>query len=208
MTVHAEILTDRQTKVLDAVAPIARARGFYLGGGTAVALRFGHRRSEDFDWFIDSLPEPKKVAEDLRVAEIALEAVEFAPGSLNCRASGVKVSFLQYPYPLLAEANDWSDKGVLISSVRDLAAMKLLAIAHRGSRKDFVDVHELLRQGLALSDMLADFRQKFSADSMTVLRGLVYFDDAEREPTPEMLTEFDWSASKRFFHDSVREIVR
>jgi hypothetical protein len=48
---HAEILTDTQVEVLRTIAPFARGAGFYLSGGTAVALHLGHRRSLDFDWF-------------------------------------------------------------------------------------------------------------------------------------------------------------
>ena len=44
MTVHESVLTAAQTKVLRALGPLARRAGFYLAGGTALALRFGHRR--------------------------------------------------------------------------------------------------------------------------------------------------------------------
>lgn len=48
---HVEILTATQVEVLRAIAPFAKQSGFYLSGGTAVALHLGHRRSIDFDWF-------------------------------------------------------------------------------------------------------------------------------------------------------------
>ena len=74
--------------------------------------------------------------------------------------------------------------------------MKLLAVAQRGSRKDFVDVYELLQNGGVLRRMLEDFREKFKTDSMSALRGLTYFDDAETEPMPEMLTTVEWPTMK------------
>ncbi|MGH9385841.1 MAG: nucleotidyl transferase AbiEii/AbiGii toxin family protein [Vicinamibacterales bacterium] len=208
MTFHAEILTDRQTRVLDAVSAIAHTGGFYLAGGTAVALRFGHRRSEDFDWFAPELGRPEILAAELRSAGLALEQVEMAEGTLNCRIEGVKVSFLKYAYPLLAPVDEWPDKRIVLASVADLAAMKLLAIAQRGARKDFVDVHELLRRGSTIEAMLADFQQKFAADTTTVLRGLVYFDDAELEPMPEMISAFDWPSAKDLLRNAVQEVLR
>jgi hypothetical protein len=51
MSFHPEILKPRQQEVLSKLGPVATRHGFYLGGGTAIALHLGHRRSIDFDWF-------------------------------------------------------------------------------------------------------------------------------------------------------------
>ena len=48
---HPEILTAAQLAVLDGLKPVLAGRDFYLAGGTALALRHGHRRSVDLDWF-------------------------------------------------------------------------------------------------------------------------------------------------------------
>ena len=51
MSWHSECLEAEQRTVLGQLgAPLAR-REFYLAGGTAVALRLGHRQSVDLDWF-------------------------------------------------------------------------------------------------------------------------------------------------------------
>jgi len=207
MTFHTEILTDRQIQVLDAVAPVARAAGFYLAGGTAIALRFGHRRSEDFDWFSADLKRPEILAADMRLAGLVMDSLELSAGTLNCRISGVKVQFLEFGYPLLAAPDEWPEQLVTVASVRDLGAMKLLAIAQRGSRKDFVDVFELLRQGNRLQDILDGFRAKFQADPISVLRGLVYFDDAELEPMPEMLVPLDCASAKNLLRAAVQDAL-
>ncbi|WP_437748157.1 hypothetical protein WMF39_45325 [Sorangium sp. So ce1504] len=54
MKLHRGILTAAQRKALDLLGPPATSRGLYLGGGTALALRLGHRSSIDFDWFSDA----------------------------------------------------------------------------------------------------------------------------------------------------------
>jgi hypothetical protein len=46
-------LSANQRRVLDRLGPFATDESFYLAGGTALALRLGHRRSEDFDWFCE-----------------------------------------------------------------------------------------------------------------------------------------------------------
>ena len=98
--------------------------------------------------------------------------------------------------------------GTLVS-LRDLGAMKLLAIAQRGSRKDFVDVYELLRSGGDLKTMLTDFQTKFGVtETISVKRGLVYFDDAEREPMPEMLVPLSWVDLKHRLLADVQRLTR
>ncbi|MEW5984861.1 MAG: nucleotidyl transferase AbiEii/AbiGii toxin family protein [Acidobacteriota bacterium] len=208
MTLHTEVLSDRQARVLDAIASVAQAANFYLAGGTALALRFGHRRSDDLDWFAADVRRPEALAATIREAALAVDSLELAAGTVNCRIDGVNVQFLEFAYPLLAASDTWPEKRVAVASVRDLGAMKLLAIAQRGSRKDFVDVYELLRQGARLSGMLDDFRAKFQADPISVLRGLAFFDDAELEPMPEMLAAVTWSNVRDGITDALRAVLR
>jgi hypothetical protein len=51
MSWHPEALSRRQEHVLVELSPFLGQAGFYLAGGTAVALHLGHRRSVDLDWF-------------------------------------------------------------------------------------------------------------------------------------------------------------
>jgi Nucleotidyl transferase AbiEii toxin, Type IV TA system len=55
-----------QAELLAVVGPWSAARGFYLAGGTAVALWLGHRRSIDFDFFgDDALSAPRRFVNEL-----------------------------------------------------------------------------------------------------------------------------------------------
>ena len=208
MIEHESILTDVQKRVLRAVGPFARRAGFYLAGGTAVALRFGHRRSEDFDWFAPALSRPDALQSALQAEGLSLQETQIEAGTVISRIDGVKISFFEYRYPVLGSPDQWSEYDTLIASVRDLAAMKLLAVAQRGLRKDFVDVYELLQSGVVLRGMLEDFREKFKTDSISALRGLTYFDDAETEPMPEMLKPLDWRELRVALEQAVRDVAR
>ena len=48
---HLEVLPPDQQNALRQLGPAAKDQGFYLGGGTAVAVHLGHRQSIDLDWF-------------------------------------------------------------------------------------------------------------------------------------------------------------
>ena len=70
---HTEILNESQKKVLPQVAPGLAAAGFYLAGGTGLALQVGHRPSVDFDWFIPKLGEPETLINMLKSFDIEYE---------------------------------------------------------------------------------------------------------------------------------------
>jgi hypothetical protein len=201
--VHAEILTATQLAVLERLAAaIPAVRDFYLAGGTALALRHGHRRSIDFDFF---RAEPFDVQElAVRLGQVFDDEYERLPTgaqTLYLRLSRVTTSFFRYPYRLL-EAVEPTPWGFGLASDADIAAMKIEAIAGRGSRKDFVDLRILCETGLTLETIFELFERKYGTrrtDRYHRLRALAYFEDAEQEPMPDLLRPFDWGEAKRFF---------
>lgn len=82
MNLFREVLPDLQVEVLRLVGPTLTSHGFYLGGGTAVALHLGHRRSIDLDWFReDGLDDPLGLAGQLASDGVALEIGSVGPGT-------------------------------------------------------------------------------------------------------------------------------
>ncbi len=198
MNGHRALLPPAQQQALRALGPHAQALGFYLVGGTALALHLGHRQSVDLNWFTSQrLDDPLRLAGELvdRGTELRTGAVE--RGALYGDVRGVRVSFLEYRHPLLAAALVWPDLGCPVASLEDLAAMKLLAVDQRGSKKDFLDIHALGTHGMSLESMLDFFRRKFAVDDVArVLYSLCYFADADQEPMPVMHTGVSWEQAK------------
>lgn len=203
---HPEVLPGRQQEALRELGPVAVRHGFYLAGGTALALQLGHRQSFDFDWFHPhQMTLPMQLAATLRGDGVPFEAGETAPGTLHGSSRGVRVSFLAFAYPLLRPLVEWADFGVSLASLEDLAAMKLSAIAQRGAKRDFFDLAALAVEGFSLARMIELYVAKFGVkDTGHVLVALAYFDDAESDPPPIMLQPADWGAVK----DTVRGWVR
>ena len=92
--------------------------------------------------------------------------------------------------------------------MKDIAAMKLEAIAGRGSKKDFIDLFFILQQ-YNLEDIFSFHAQKYGiglSNQYHHLKSLVYFADAESEAMPAMIKPVIWndvktqiiSLSKRF----------
>jgi hypothetical protein len=194
MKIHADILTAVQKKALQRLGPFALREGFYLGGGTAVALQLGHRRSVDFDWFTSAhLADSLRLAASLGQEKIPFTTGQVERGTLHGSVYRVRVSFFDYAYPLLKPAFHWKEYSCPLASLADLACMKLAAIAQRGSKKDFIDIYALGRERYSLEDMLTLYRTKYDvADIGHLLYGLSYFDEAEKERMPFMRWDVDW----------------
>lgn len=206
---HLETLSNAQREVLCPLSEFAVSEGFYLGGGTAVALHLGHRRSADFAWFRPAdIEDPLVLAQQIRGRGLVVEEVQVAAGTLHAVIAGGQVSFLVYPYGLLSAPHRWDDPPLAVASLEDLAPMKLAAVAQRGARKDFVDLYAMALQYRPLENLLALYRKKYSvADVAHVLTALTYFDSAEEEPPPTMLWDTSWETVKRSFEEWVRSLA-
>ncbi len=173
--------------------------GWTLAGGTGLALRLGHRVSEDFDFF-------RTEGMDLDVLHAtfkqhgAYETLQEAENTLTVLVDGIKLSFFQIPDPFLFERTPY--RSFHLADLRDIALMKLIALSGRGSRRDFVDLYSILRGGTSLQDCFQLLPEKYGpgrANVYHILKSLTYFEDAEREPLPTMLEPFDWQECRAFF---------
>ena len=208
-TFHSDILSDTQEAVLQRIARPLSERNFYLAGGTAVALHLGHRRSVDFDWFTRaSIPDPMRLAQDLREEGIELSTEQIAPGTLHAEVNNVRASMLEYHYELLQPLEPWSDYSCQVASLDDLACMKLSALAQRGAKKDFIDVYALGTRHQPLPELLGLYCRKYHTDDIAhVLYALSYFDDADEQQTPRLIWDTDWSTIKENVRNWVADLA-
>lgn len=180
------------------VSAAASDGDFYLAGGTALALQEGHRVSADLDLMSPSFTDPERLVQHLRDRELGFETTMTAPRTLYVRVDRVQVSFFGYEYPQLEPVLEPGNGLLPLAHRDDIAAMKLAAIASRGSRKDFVDLWVLISRHRPLEAYLELYRRKFATrDVGHVVRSLTYFEDAEQEPELRMLMPLNWEEVKR-----------
>lgn len=177
----------------------------YLAGGTGVALQLAHRISHDFDFFIPQEFYPKRFVSSLiKYGEFKEE--QASKGTVLGEFRGTKFSLFFYRYPLLYPLKKFL--GLKIADLRDIAAMKIEAIATRGSKRDFIDIYFMCKEGMTLGEMLRFYDRKYgnlAPNLVHIKKSLVYFVDAEPDEMPEVLKPCSWPDVKRFFE---REIVR
>jgi hypothetical protein len=167
----------------------ATPRQFTLYGGTALALRLGHRQSEDFDFFSREpfdAGELHRTIPYLRAARIE----QFQPNTLTCsveREGLVKVSFFG-DLGILGRLEEPADvkPGVWLASLPDIAATKMRVVQMRAAAKDYLDIVALLNSGMTLAQMLdgaaAVYGKAFNA--LVTLKALSYFGDGDLPSLP------------------------
>jgi nucleotidyltransferase AbiEii toxin of type IV toxin-antitoxin system len=195
---HREAIDARVERALRDLHQLKILDRCHLAEGTGLALHLGHRRSRDLDFFSDEALDPDGIVPLLQPLT-GFSVVAKAPGTLHATVEDVKISFLAYAYPLLYPVEKFQDTPV--ADPRDIACMKLSAIASRATQRDFVDLYVMGKQH-GLDEMLRWFQQKYTQanyNRVHVLKSLAYFEDAEKDPMPEMLAPLDWEEVKRFF---------
>lgn len=204
---HREVLPEGWAQAAEALAARSLLEGFHLNGGTGLALHVGHRRSVDLDLFSEDDFHPADLQRRLRGLE-GLTIQQAAPGTLHMTLHGILVSFLHYPYPLLFPLAQFDR--LAVADPRDIAGIKVNAIASRGSRRDFVDLY-VAAQRYSLAEILAWFETKFAStpfNRVHVMKALTYFKDAEEQAMPDMLVPLDWRDVTRFFVSEVPRVSR
>ena len=208
---HWEAVTPETRRLLTVVGQLPMVRQFYLGGGTALALRLGHRISQDLDLFanIDTLDDHfrRSVVEALRPSH-SINLLQDSPMGLILQVDGTAVSFFSYGYPLLESPDN--EGGIQIASLMDIGLMKLDAVAGRGMRKDFYDLYFIARQ-VSLDELFARSGAKYPHThgfGMRVLTALVDFEIADQQAEPTMLEPIEWDQVKEFFTAAARRLGR
>ncbi len=169
-------------------------KDFYLVGGTALALRLGHRISVDIDLFSSDGFDAKDLSAQL-IDTVGMKQAESLRNTVRGNVDGIKMEYIAHQYPLLEAVE--TIEGIRLASLKDLAAFKGNAIANRGAKKDFWDVHALLKH-YSREELIKFCGKKYQGESMWNLeKSLVYFDDAELDPDPRDLQGLTWVDIKR-----------
>jgi hypothetical protein len=181
ITPRLDILPEPQRQLWNELQQLPE--DFVLYGGTAIALRLGHRQSIDFDFFSN-----QPLGEDILQLRLPLlhdaEITQRAPDTLSCiveRKGFIKLSFFGVPkLPRLIAPAVAFDNKLRIASLLDLAGTKASVVQVRAESKDYVDIDALLSigglgLGIALASASALYGKSFNPQ--VTLKALTYFED-------------------------------
>ena len=181
-----DILPPAQQKLWSLLAP-TRDLHFTLYGGTAVALRLGHRQSVDFDFFshlpldtggaclTESMPFLKRAT-----------VIQQAPNTISYMTpDNVKLSFFGLiSFGRVGEIDVTADGRLNVASLTDLFATKLAVLLQRVEVRDYIDIATIIQAGCPLDVGIAALNTLYgdTIPAAEVLRTITYFEGADFEP--------------------------
>ena len=164
------------------------AMGFVLYGGTAIALRLGHRPSVDFDFFLEKpldrsaiqaafpfMPQATVLQDERSVLSVLVP-------NADAEHAYVKVSFFGTIGIGRIGEPELTEDGVLqVASLDDLMATKVKVVLQRAEAKDYRDIAAMLRANVSLAKGLAAARETFGPNFQPSesLKAMVYFEDGD-----------------------------
>jgi hypothetical protein len=156
---------------------------FVLYGGTALSLQLGGRQSIDFDFFAPETVDPESLSKRLpflKGASLLQRGNSTATFSVDC-PEPVKISFFgRLDFGRVDEPLCFSDNGVFVSGLLDLAAQKVNVVQQRAEQKDYLDVCTLLRHGITLERALGAAQSLYPEfNPMVTLKALTVFKDGD-----------------------------
>ncbi|MFH1896471.1 MAG: nucleotidyl transferase AbiEii/AbiGii toxin family protein [bacterium] len=202
-----ETITKEQKEIFESL-PSLEPKGV-LGGGTAIALQIGHRKSVDLDVFLEK-EVPKILASKVnaKFTKFNITPIVDNANELTLTVGKTKLTFVCYPFPPLHKKV--KTDSLPIFNTGDLATNKAYTIGRRGSYKDYVDLYFLLRERrTTLGKVIEEAQKRFSGNfsEKLFLQQLTYMDDItdfaidflpEKKVTPEEVGKWLTNEAKKY----------
>lgn len=96
LNMHIEILNSNQQQLLPFIKKYKE--GYYLVGGTAIALHIGHRQSVDFDLFTKKKINFTSVKKAVAVAGFSSNIIVALSDQIHFIINDVKLTFFEFPF--------------------------------------------------------------------------------------------------------------
>ena len=204
---HYETLHENTKKALDFLSAQKwlKEEGWYLAGGTALALQAGNRKSLDLDFFTEK--------KDFKEKELLAHFIDNQDWKTDIEEKNTiygqmfkaKVSFIAYPFFLPRQKPLWY-KYARVLSVKDIGVMKITTISQRGRKRDFFDLYWCAKNVEPLEEIIKKLPAQYpfiAHNYHHLMKALVYFEDAEKDAEPEVFFDVSWKKIKDFFKKEI-----
>ena len=183
MGIFKHCLSILQSPQLEVWPNLSKAKtfGFTLYGGTALSLRFGHRKSVDFDFFSsEPFDENSNFLQESMPFLYNANIIQKSKNTLSYQTkSGVMISFFGgISIGRVGNSDLTEDNVACVASINDLFGTKLAALFSRIANKDYIDIAELLSNNIHLEEGISSLITLYpDLPCNYVLSTLTYFDD-------------------------------
>ncbi|OGD65387.1 hypothetical protein A3F08_01780 [Candidatus Berkelbacteria bacterium RIFCSPHIGHO2_12_FULL_36_9] len=187
-----ETLSKKTHDLLAALSKNELIKKAYLAGDTALALQLGHRISVDLDFFTNAKFSVDSTINSLnKISKFTLERRDWQ--TIIGYFEKIKFSLFYYEHKLISKPIDY--QGIKLAHIKDIAAMKINAVADRGLKRDFIDLYFIMQTDLDLKHIIELYDKKYAKlkiNKLHILKSLTYFVDADDEKMPKMLKDVSW----------------
>lgn len=190
--------------------PFFQTGGWYLAGGTALALQVGHRQSVDLDFFTTKKQFDELAAERTFFNTHEWQTTMREEGTIYGVFHNAKISLISYPF--FIPGKDKIKFGTIkILKPDDIAAMKIIAISQRGRKRDFYDLYWYCKNKENLKNVILRSLNQYPGQEHNVhhiFKSIVYFQDAEADPEPKIFFKASWKEIKKYFTREAKTLVK
>jgi hypothetical protein len=161
------------------------------------------------DFFTENKVFDEKKAEKVLSQQGEWKTNAIDTGTIFGLLSETKMSLIAYPFFTPGEsARKFGTVSLLVPA--DIAVMKIVAISQRGKKRDFFDLYWICQNVRPLHESILKLDVQYSVHQNPnhILKSLVYFEDAEDDPDPQIYFKASWKDVKKFFTKEVPAIAR
>lgn len=207
---HLETLPRQTLKALNFLSEqnwLSR-KNWYLAGGTALTLQEGNRKSVDLDFFTTQANLGPVVSHFRNNKDWTISINK--NNTIYAKLLKAKISFIAYPF-FIPKQNYIKYGTINVLQPLDIAVMKIIAISQRGKKRDFFDLYWCAYNVESLENIIKRLPKQYPSvahDYHHILKSLVYFEDAESDPEPEIYFKASWNTVKKFFRKEIPIITK
>ena len=206
---HFKTVEPLTLSILEQLMEMPELSNFSLVGGAALSLLYGHRMSDDLDFFSNKPFENTDIITALtnKFKEKFITEEKQPRFGIFCFIEDVKVDIVRHSHPLIRQELD--EDGIRMFSKEDIIAMKVQAILGRGRKKDFWDIAELLDH-FSVADFIQFHKDKYSTQNLliTVPQAITFFSDAEESEAPVSLKKQTWKSVQQLISKKVSTYLK
>lgn len=212
---HYQTVDELLMQVLDTVMSSEVFAGFRLVGGTSLSLQLGHRISIDIDLFSDELYGNIDFVAIEQFITQTFQYYDFpdTPPALGKsyfvgpdKEKSIKLDIF-YTDPFIQPA--YVIDNIRLATIEEVIAMKIDIIQRGGRKKDFWDLHAVLKN-YSIEDMLTlhKKRYEYSHDERSIIRNFTDFGFADEDFDPVCLHGKYWEFIKEDITDAVNLYIQ
>jgi len=116
-----------------------------------------------------------------------------------------KVSFIAYPFFVPKQTPLWHGT-IRVLDKLDIAVMKIIAVSQRGRKRDFFDLYWCAKNLEPLEEIIKRLKAQYPTVAHNyhhILKAMIFFDDADIDPEPEIYFDATWKQVKSFFRKEI-----